>query len=637
MKIRLLGAILGLLFVACRTTTPPPQLTAGFRYSAYGPDFDPGLAYWTRVGTEMAGRFPDAKPAAVWIVSRLSGFGTEMNFPGSSTSPRIHFSADDANEEALKLFDQRGFACWLQVEPGNAPVEELIHLTLDRYSHHPCVVGIGVDVEWYRSVENPDGVAVTDAEATAWLAAVRRHNPRYRLFLKHWLTEKMPPTVRDGILFINDSQIFPSMQAMVDEFAVWGRTFAPAPVGFQYGYEPDKPWWQALEDPPRQIGEQIRAVVPNLEGLYWVDFTVLDVFPPPPELAATHAARASQLVMDPIVGVKIYELPERLDEVSAAWRDLGVTTAFASENVAADEGFRRMAANIGVDVFVIFPVFQNPEALKADPDLLAVTAEGKPAREEWLEFVCPSRESYRQARVAQMRETMQRLRPAGVSLDFIRHFVFWEKVEPASLHGDIAMSCFCPHCIRNFSASKGITVPAGDTKATAAWILDHHAANWMEWRVELIDSMASALATAARDVDPAVKIDIHAVPWRRFDFGGAVLRSVGQNLETLSKVADFVSPMCYAHMQQRAPDWIHSVIVRLDEQSSAPILPSIQVREAYRPGVPFTAAEFEQHLREALKVPSRGVVFWSWEALQAEPAKLRVAARMLAPLRSGGR
>ena len=272
--------LLAAVLLAACATTPRPQLTAGFRYSVYGPDFNPGPQYWSEVGVKMAGRFPDAKPATVWIVGRLAGEGCELSFPGSSADPLIRFAAEDANEEALKLFDGRGFDCWLQVEPGNAPVGELIDLMLERYGHHPCVAGVGVDVEWYRSIVKPEGEAVSDALAASWLAAARRHDPKYRLFLKHWLIEKMPPTLRDGILFIDDSQIFPSIEPMIEEFAQWGRAVAPAPVGFQYGYESDKPWWQKFADPAKEIGDRIREVVPNLEGLYWVDFTVLDVFPP---------------------------------------------------------------------------------------------------------------------------------------------------------------------------------------------------------------------------------------------------------------------------------------------------------------------------------------------------------------------
>jgi hypothetical protein len=142
------------------------------------------------------------------------------------------------------------------------------------------VIGVGVDVEWYQSTEVPEGRAITDAEAEAWLAVARSHDPDYRLFLKHWEIGKMPPTARDGILFVDDSQAIPSLEEMIEEFAAWGRAFAPAPVAFQYGYESDRHWWRQLADPPADIGRRILESAPNTEGLYWVDFTVLEVFPP---------------------------------------------------------------------------------------------------------------------------------------------------------------------------------------------------------------------------------------------------------------------------------------------------------------------------------------------------------------------
>lgn len=257
-----------------------PRLGAGFRYSVYGPDWDPGPKYWAGVGTDMAGRFEGAVPEAVWIVGRLFEEGCQLSFPVEASDPLIRGTEKDLNEEALSLFDQLGFRVWLQIEPGNASVEELIRLMLERYAHHESVIGAGVDAEWYRSVSNPEGHAVSDAEAEAWLRVVRSVDPEYRLFLKHWRIDKMPPTVRDGLVFIDDSQILPSLEAMVAEFARWGRAFAPSPVGFQYGYPSDRPWWSQLEDPPRDIGEAIVKAVPNTEGLYWVDFTVLELFPP---------------------------------------------------------------------------------------------------------------------------------------------------------------------------------------------------------------------------------------------------------------------------------------------------------------------------------------------------------------------
>jgi hypothetical protein len=255
---------------------------AGFRYSAYGPDYDPGPAYWLRVGQEMAARFPGAVGETVWIVGRLKDDGTLLNFPVDSDHPLIYGTEDDENEAVLDLFDRHGFRVWLQVEPGHAPVGELIDIVLARYKHHPSVVGFGVDVEWFESTEQPEGRQVTDREAKAWLKKIRKHDRDYRLFLKHWLIGKMPPNQREGLLFIDDSQILPSLEAMVDEFAEWGKAFAPAPVGFQYGYPSDRPWWSQLEDPPGDVGQAILDRVPNTEGLYWVDFTVIDLFPPGP-------------------------------------------------------------------------------------------------------------------------------------------------------------------------------------------------------------------------------------------------------------------------------------------------------------------------------------------------------------------
>ena len=229
----------------------------------------------------MASRFAGATPQGIWIVGQMNARGTYLSFPTDQTDRRILGSPTDDNEQVLDLFDELGVQVWLQVEPGEASVEKLIHIVLAQYGHHPCVVGVGVDVEWYQSYENPEGKAVTDAEAAAWVAAAQSYGPHYRLFLKHWLIEKMPPTVREGILFVDDSQQFTSLDAMVEEFAAWGEAFAPAPVAFQFGYRSDRRWWQELDDPPSAIGERILAAVPNTQGLYWVDFTVLEVFQPP--------------------------------------------------------------------------------------------------------------------------------------------------------------------------------------------------------------------------------------------------------------------------------------------------------------------------------------------------------------------
>jgi hypothetical protein len=256
---------------------------AGIRSSTYGRPTDPGPGYWARTGVEIAAKFPGAKPEAIWIVSRLKGRGTQMSFPvPPGGNPLITGMDEDISEPVLQLFDKLGYRVWLQTEPGWAPVDKAFDVMLDRYGRHPSVVGVGVDIEWHRS-NSPDlGDPVTDEMARTWLAAARSHNPAYRMFLKHFRENVMPPTVRDGLMFVDDSQIFKSSDEMIEEFAKWGRTFAPAAVGFQFGYPSDKPWWSLMKDPVKEIGDRILAATPNTEALIWVDFSIQDVFPPDP-------------------------------------------------------------------------------------------------------------------------------------------------------------------------------------------------------------------------------------------------------------------------------------------------------------------------------------------------------------------
>jgi hypothetical protein len=301
----LLAAFLALGFAACAVRTTPvadtvnttpaarPEagLRAGLRSSPYGvKNVFPAPAYWLDSARSMASRFAGAVPSLVWIVGVMeSSEGAEHEFTGRSKLsfpspggefPNIVFSDRDANEAYLEQFDRNGYQVWLQVEPANADMETLIKLVMDRYARHPCVIGFGVDVEWHRwSRQNPEGSEVSDVQARAWSELVRAYKPGYQLFLKHWLESKMPPSYRQGLAFISDSQEFTSLAEMLADFVAWGKAFPASPVGFQFGYTPDGAWWRRLADAPSAIGKAILARIPNTSDLYWVDFTMQEIWP----------------------------------------------------------------------------------------------------------------------------------------------------------------------------------------------------------------------------------------------------------------------------------------------------------------------------------------------------------------------
>jgi hypothetical protein len=256
------------------------SLGAGFRHSTYGPKSDPGPEYWLGVAKQMSAKFPGSHPETIWIVGELADKGTRLSFPGQPTDPLIQHTATDLNEEVFKIFDLNGVKVWLQVEPGHADVKKLLYEVITHYIHHPCISGVGVDVEWHQSSDPDHGVPVDDATASAWLALARKFNSNYRLFLKHWLPEKMPPHLREGLFFIDDGQGFSSLDGMLADFRTWANAFNPAPVGFQVGYPGDHKWWGKFDDPPAEIGSALLKSFPNTAGLFWVDFSVLEVFPP---------------------------------------------------------------------------------------------------------------------------------------------------------------------------------------------------------------------------------------------------------------------------------------------------------------------------------------------------------------------
>ena len=264
-------------------STPP--FVAGFRSSRILSNYPnrqfPSPDYWISAAQRMSGKFSGSAPAGIWIVSLYQSNGvTQMNFPGDGgLYPFIQFISSDQNEAFLSQFDSVGISVWLQVEPGAASMDTLISLVLGRYKKHVCVKGFGVDVEWYNTNTSAGGRKLTDNEARAWEAKVKSIDSSYTLFLKHYAPSWMPPSYRGNILFVDDSQDFPSLNSMVSEFKAWGGRFAPNSVAFQFGYPIDTTWWRQYADPASSIGNALRSAVPNCSGLFWVDFTIMTVFP----------------------------------------------------------------------------------------------------------------------------------------------------------------------------------------------------------------------------------------------------------------------------------------------------------------------------------------------------------------------
>lgn len=261
------------------------SILAGFRasriISSYPNNQFPSPEYWVNVGDRIAQKFNNSSPASIWITGLYQGNGdTRVGCPfeGNNYS-HILYADSDMSENYLTKFDQQGIKVYLQVEPGDANVDTLIKLILTRYGHHKCVIGFGIDVEWLNPDQFNNGRQVTDSEAAKWESEVKSFNNNYNFFLKHFWPDWMPPHYRGDIIFIDDGQQFISLNDMVNNFKNWADRFPSNKVGFQFGYPSDENWWNKSSDPPKEIGDAILSSIPNTFGLFWVDFSITQVFP----------------------------------------------------------------------------------------------------------------------------------------------------------------------------------------------------------------------------------------------------------------------------------------------------------------------------------------------------------------------
>lgn len=333
---------------------------------------------------------------------------------------------------------------------------------------------------------------------------------------------------------------------------------------------------------------------------------------------------------DTVVGVKIYACDKDYRELFAEWLSLGINTALVSVTLISDDAFRDLAKKSGIRLFVIVPVFYDPEELIRNPALYAITDKGERAAADWVHFVCPTREDYKRKKIEHIKTLIRDFDPDGISLDFIRFFVYWEKICPEKDLDSIVKTCFDPSCLNKFQKETGIRIPDGLTAVfeKAAWISDNHLDDWAEWKCGVITETVREIVEESRKTDPGLLVNIHTVPWRAKDFGGAIKIVAGQDLAAIQEHVDFISPMCYSHMLKRGPSWIHSVVQDVYRKTRSRVIPSIQVSRAYLEN-DFTARAFQSALVEALKYPSAGVIFWSWEALDKDREKKKAVKDVL--------
>jgi hypothetical protein len=265
-------------------TPAPAPLYVGLRRSSYGlrkQNGDDG--WWLSRAKTFATNFPGAQPLILQIVSNYQDDGsTEIEFKrpesyhGTTTNMTFRRGSKLNHEQALSAYDAQGVKAILQFEPGNADVAACFEMARLAFGHHPCVIGLAIDAESFRTKESTDqtGLPIPDADAQRWMEQILRFNPSWLLVLKHFESKHLPPKYRHPHLwFLTDSQEFPSQAEWMTDMREWEVAFKGLPLGVQFGYAKDQKWWAKAALPPVDLGRALLKELPNYRMFLWVDFT----------------------------------------------------------------------------------------------------------------------------------------------------------------------------------------------------------------------------------------------------------------------------------------------------------------------------------------------------------------------------
>jgi hypothetical protein len=240
-------------------------------------------AWWVNRAVKFASNFPGAQPLILQIVSNYQDDGsTKIEFAkpegynGSTANMSFRRGSKLNHEHALTTYDAHGVKAILQFEPGSADVAACFELAHQALDHHPCVMGLAIDAEWFRTKESPDqtGLPIPDTEAQRWMEQVLCFNPSWLLVLKHFEVKHLPAKYRHPNLWLlTDTQEFSSQTEWMADMRDWAQAFKGSALGAQFGYPKDQKWWSKAPFPPVDLGRVLLREQPDYRMLLWVDFT----------------------------------------------------------------------------------------------------------------------------------------------------------------------------------------------------------------------------------------------------------------------------------------------------------------------------------------------------------------------------
>ncbi len=318
----------------------------------------------------------------------------------------------------------------------------------------------------------------------------------------------------------------------------------------------------------------------------------------------------------------VYGSPKPLWDKGLNLNNLGVNAIFVRSHSINHDMIDR-AKSEGLKVFAEFATLNGKNYVQKHPEAWAINENGeKVEAATWFMGVCPTEPGFRQYRFNQLRDLLLKYDLDGVWMDYVHWHAQFEDPEPI-----LPETCFCDHCLDQFSKDSGITIPDGTTSGKAQWILSNQDKSWRDWRCKVIYDWSYSMKNIIKSIKPEALLGLYHCPWNDQEFNGARRRILGLDYDMLKKTIDVFSPMVYHERMERSPDWVKENILwfsdRLDikEDTYPKVWPIVQASDT-------SHEELETVLEGGLAGKSSGVMMFTASAIANDDKKTEVMKRI---------
>lgn len=322
----------------------------------------------------------------------------------------------------------------------------------------------------------------------------------------------------------------------------------------------------------------------------------------------------------------VYGDPRPLWDKGFNLSDLGINAIFVHGGSINHDMIKR-ARSEGLSVFAEFAILNGKNYVEQHPEAWAIDEKGDQVEAaSWFMGVCPTEPGFRRHRYDQLRELLHEYDLDGVWMDYVHWHAQFEEPEPILFE-----TCFCDHCLKEFSEESGIEIPEGTIPEKAQWILENQDESWRKWRCQVIHQWARDMKSIVKEIRPDALLGLYHCPWDDDEFNAARYRILGLDYDLLKETFDVFSPMVYHGRMGRDPEWVRENIrwfcnrINARKNSYPKVWPIVQ---AYNEPEIITKEEFETVLRGGMASESSGVMMFTTRAVAQEEGKTMVMKKV---------